>query len=90
MRGNWVSPDDSEGGGLEQNSNFHQLLLLRGKVDPTVLDIMQHRTQKYMDHHIKNEFLALGHLCKIATSIRESGYFSLEVDEVTDTSNKFV
>ena len=27
MRGNWVFPDNSEGGGLEQNSNFHQLLL---------------------------------------------------------------
>ena len=91
MRGNWVSPDDSEGGGLEQNSNFHQLLLLHGKNDPTVLDIMQHRSRKYTDHHIQNELLqilALGHLCKIATSILESGYFSLEADKVTDTSNK--
>ena len=59
MRGNWVSPDDSEEGGLEQNSNFHQLLLLHGKVDPTVLDIIQHTTGKYPDHHIQNKFLLI-------------------------------
>lgn len=59
MRGNWVSPDNSEGGGLEQNSNFHQLLLLHGKDDPTVLDVMQHKMRKYMDHHIQNEFLQI-------------------------------
>lgn len=62
---------------------------MRGKDDLTVLDIMQHRMQKYMDHHIQKEFLqilVLGHLRKIATSIREC--FSLEAVEVTDTSNK--
>ena len=31
-----------QGGGLERNSNFHQLLLLHGKDDPAVLAIMQH------------------------------------------------
>ena len=46
MRGNWVSPspDDSEGCGFEQRSNFQQLMLLCAKDDPTVLDIMQCRT----------------------------------------------
>lgn len=91
MRGNWVAADDSDGGGSEVHSNFHQLLLLRAKDDPTILDIVQCRTHKYTDHHIQNELLqilALGHLCKIASSIRESGYFALEADEVTDVSNK--
>lgn len=58
----------------EQNSNFHQLLLLHGKDDPTVL---KHRTRKYTNHHIQNELLqilALGHSHKIATSMRESGF----------------
>ena len=33
-RRSWVSPDGSVGGGLEQNSNFHQLSLSCGKDDP--------------------------------------------------------
>ena len=72
-------------------SNFHQLLLLRGKDDPNIIDIMQRKTRKYTDHQIQNEFLqimALSHLCKIAAIINEAGYFCLESDEVTDASNK--
>ena len=87
MRGNWESPDDSNSGGCEQHSNFHQLLLLRAKDSPVVLDIMQRKTRKYTDHHIQNELLrilALSHLRKIASRVHESGYFSLEADEVTD------
>ena len=91
MRGNWVPTEDSEGGGSEQHSNFHQLLLLRAKNDLSIMHIMHCRTRRYTDHHIQNELLqilALYHLRRIARNIRESGYFSLEVDEVTDTSNK--
>ena len=51
MRGNWVSADE-EGGGSEVHSNFHQLLLLRAKDDPGILDIMQRKIRKYTDHHI--------------------------------------
>ena len=42
--------EDSEGGGSEQHSNFHQLLLLRA----SIIDMMQRRTRKYTDHHIQN------------------------------------
>ena len=90
MRGNWISAD-GEGGGSELHSNFHQLLLLRAKDDPSILDIMQRKTRKYTDHHIQNELLqilALGHLRKIVADINEAGYFTLESDEVTDSSNK--
>ena len=90
MRGNWISADE-EGGGSELHSNFHQLLLLRAKDDPSILDIMQRKTRKYTDHHIQNELLqilALGHLRKIAADINEAGYFTLESDQVTDSSNK--
>ena len=52
---------------------------------------MKRRTRKYTDHHIQNKLLhvlSLGHSCKIATNIRESGYFCLEAGEVTDSANK--
>ena len=51
---------------------------------------MKRKKRKYTDHHIQNELLqiiAFHHLCKIA-NIRDSGYFALEVDEVTDSANK--
>ena len=86
FRGNWISAE--EGCSEETDSNFHQLLLLRAKDDPGILDIMQSKTRKYMNHHIQNELrqiLALNHLRKIAAMINKAGYSS---DEVTDTSNK--
>ena len=89
MRGNWV--DDDIFGGCERDSNFHQLLLLRAKDDPTILDIMKRKTNKYTDHHIQNELLKIlanRHLRRIAKDINEAGYFALESDEVTDSSNK--
>lgn len=46
---------------------------------------------KYTDHHIQNkllQILALGHQCKIVADINEAGYFRLDSDEVTDSSNK--
>ena len=85
MRGNWV--DDETFGGCERDSNFHQLLLLRA----TIFDIMKRKTNKYTDHHIQNELLKIlahRHLRKIAMNINEAGYFALESDEVTDSSNK--
>jgi len=89
MIGYWEATDVSDGGGSEVHSNFHQLLLLRAKDDPTILNILQRRTRKYTDHHIQNELLqilALDHLRKIASRF-ESIYFALEADEVTDVSN---
>lgn len=88
FRGNWVS--DGNRGGAEVDSNFYQLLLLRAKDDPDILEVMQRKTRKYTDHHIQNELMqimALSHLRKIAAMITESGYFTLESDEVTDASN---
>ena len=89
MRGNWF--DDETFGGCERDSNFHQLLFLQAKADPTILDIMKCKTNKYTDHHIQNEvlkILAHRHLCNIAMDINNAGYFALESDEVTDSSNK--
>ena len=52
---------------------------------------MQRNTRKYTDHHIQNELMqimAVNHLCNIAAMIIEARYFSLEADEVTNSSNK--
>ena len=89
MRGNWVQ--EGGGGGCERDSNFHQLMLLLASDDPGISDIMKRKTRKYTDHHIQNEllkFVALGHLRRISSEIRDSGYFALESDEVTDSSNQ--
>ena len=56
MRGNWVPSAD---GGCEFDSNFHQLMLLRGKDDPNILDVMKRKTCKYTDHHIQDELMKI-------------------------------
>ena len=64
---------------------------MRAKDDPTILDIMKRKTNKYTDHHIQNELLKIlghRHLRKIAKDINDAGYFALESHEVTDSSNK--
>jgi len=89
LRGNWVAAEG--GGGCEEDSNFYQLMQLRAIDDPLMTDVMKRKKHKYTDHHIQNELLqltAFHHLRKIADNIRSSGYFALEVDEVTDSSNK--
>ena len=55
FRRNWES--DESGGGAEVDSNFYQLLLLRAKDYPGILEIMQRKTRKYTDHHIQNELM---------------------------------
>ena len=93
MRGNWVSPDDSEARWwFGAKLKFSPATAFAWKGWSCCSSYHATWMWKYTDHHIWNKFLlqilALGHLHKIVTSIRESGYFSLEADEVTDTSNK--
>ena len=67
---------DESGGGAEVYSNFYQLLLLRAKDDPGILEIMQHKTRKYTDQHIQNELMqimAVNHLRKFTAMITEAG-----------------
>ena len=52
---------------------------------------MQRKTHKYTDHHKRNklmQIMAVNNLRKIAAMITEAEYFSLEADEVADSSNK--
>ena len=92
MRGNWVPSNSLDcAGGSEFNSNFHQLLLLRSKDDPHITEILERKTHKYTDHSIQDEFLKLisrDHLHQIEENIKGAGYFAIECDEVTDSSNR--
>ena len=88
--GNWI-PSEDGGGGCEKESNFCQLMLLRANDDPGMLEIMKRKTNKYTDHHIQDEvikLLAHSHLRRITADIKAAGYFAVEADEVTDSSNK--
>ena len=90
LRGNWIPSDDGSGG-CEKESNFYQLMQLRANDDPGMLDIMRRKTNRYTDHHMQDELIKLlahSHLRRIAVDIKAAGYFALEADEVTDSSNK--
>ena len=66
-------------------------MLLRANDDPGMLDIMRRKTNKYTDHHIQDaliKLLAHSHLRRIAADIKAAGYFALQADEVSDSSNK--
>ena len=79
------------GDGNERDSNFMQLLCLRGADDPQLLAGLQHRSDRYTSPQIQNELIkimAVHVLRAIVTSVQDAKYFSLMADEVTDVSNK--
>ena len=82
-RGNYV---ENEG---EVNSNFIQLLKLRGEDDPCLVKWLEKKKEKYTSVDMQNEMLqamALGILREIVENIRPH-WFSLMADETTDVSN---
>ena len=79
------------GDGDEMDSNFMQLLKLRGKDDPRIETWIQRKTDKYVSHDIQNELLkvmALSILRRIAGSICNSKFYCIMCDECTDASNR--
>ena len=75
----------------ESDSNFMQLLMLRGIDDPMIKQTVEKKTDKYTSPQIQNEILsilALRILRDIGDSIRSTPYYSLMADEVTDSSNR--
>lgn len=79
------------GDGDEVDSNFIQLLKLRGKDDPRIESWMQRKTDKYLSHDIQNELLkvmALSILRRIASCISNSKFYCIMCDECTDASNR--
>ena len=79
------------GDGDEQNSNFIQLLYLRSKDYPSILQYMQKKTDKYCCHQIQDSILETMDntiIRDISDKIQQAKYFSLMADEVTDVSNR--
>ena len=75
----------------ESDSNFMQLLALRGIDDPMIKQNLEKKTDKYTSPQIQNEILsvlAIQILRDIGNSIRSTPYYSLMADEVTDSSNR--
>ena len=77
-------------GDIDSESNFIQLLKLRSKDDPALLEWIQRKnTDKYMTHDIQNEIICImAHQVQrdLASDIR-GNFFSIIADEYTDVSN---
>ena len=68
-----------------------QLMLLCASDHPAILEIMQRKIRKYTFHHIQDELLkvvALEYMHRIVSETCESGYFAMESDELTGSSNQ--
>ena len=79
------------GDGDEVDSNFMQLLKLRGLDDPRIEAWLSKKTNKYTSHEAHNEILkvmALSTLRKIASELSRSQFFCINSDECTDASNR--
>lgn len=75
------------GDGDETDSNFQQLLLLRGEDYPPIHEFLR----KYTAPEVQNELLSLMAqqiLRNVAKRIQDSVFFTVMVDETTDSSNK--
>ena len=74
-----------------EDSNFIQLLRLRGNDKPCVSEWLNKKADKYTSPEIQNEILALmSHMIlrKIAEQIHKAEYFTLMADECVDIANQ--
>ncbi len=81
------------GGDTGTDSNFMQLMHLRGIDCPEVEAWMKKKTNKYTSHDIQNECLqimALQILREVRLSVRDSSCYSIMADECTDIANRAV
>ena len=84
IHGSW-----DEKAGVELNSNFHQLKLLRAEEDSEILDWL--KKKQFMSPKIQNEMidvLALGVLREISANIQNASIYTILADESADVSNK--
>lgn len=77
-------------GDTDSESDFIQLLKLRSKDDPALLEWIQRKNKdKYMTHDVQNEIISImAHQVQrdLASDIR-GNFFSIIADEYTDVSN---
>ena len=76
----------------ETNSNFYQLLMLRGEDSdgPGLKAFLDKKQLKYTSHEIQNEMpatMALQVLRDVAKNLQSSSYFCIMIDKTTDASN---
>ncbi len=80
-----------QGSGDESNSNYMQLLKLRGEDDSWVFQWIKKKTGKCTSGDMQNEMIkvmALQVLQEVASSIHSASFVTLMVDETTDASNR--
>ena len=79
------------GDGDESNSNYMQLLKLRGEDDARIFEWLKKKTDKYTSVDIQNEMLktmALHIIRQITKCLEQTPFITLMVDETTDISNQ--
>jgi len=75
----------------EDDSNYNQLLRLRGIDDVHVLDWIKKKSDKYASPDVQNEMLeVMGKMVlrKIIADIQNALFYAIMVDETTDCSNQ--
>lgn len=78
------------GDGNEADSNFVQLLKLRGEEDPSINEWLAQKANKYTSHEIQDEMVKImAHhiLRKISVNLQSSPFLTIMADETTDSSN---
>ena len=77
-------------GDTDHESNFIQLLNLRGKDQPLLLKWLERKEDRYTSHDIENEITAImaNPVIRDLVSENRGGFFSIICDEYTDISNK--
>ena len=77
-------------GDTDDESNFIQLLKLRGKDQPLLLKWLERKEDRYTSHDIQNEIIAImaNHVIRDLVSEIRGAFFSIICDEHTDISNK--
>lgn len=78
------------GDGSEEDGNFLQLLQLKGEDDAKLLEWMKRRVNRYTSHDIQNDILktmATHILRDVSSSLHESSFLALMLDETTDIAN---
>ena len=77
-------------GDTDDESNFIQLLKLRGKDQPLLLKWLERKEHRYTSHDIQNEIIAImaNHVVRDLVSEIRGGFLSIIRDEYTDISDK--
>ena len=78
------------GDGDESDSNYTQLLRLRGKDDPLITEWLKKKANRHTSPEIQNEMLtvmSLKVLREVAALLQKSLFYTIMVDESTDCAN---